>query len=142
MKVLLGALAVLLALCITLGIWARAESKQNDVLNEKVVEVTIERDQALGDLAKAGLSCASTDLNVGQYSSEAEGLDLKAQDINRSLDTSLQDLKLHQATTNETDDKLKDINVGANAVLSDSMWNTYCEVQPTDRDCTTRRIAH
>lgn len=142
MKALLGALAALLVLCIVLGVWARSESKQNAILVTQITNITLERDSALSDLKKFGTSCSTTDSVVGSYASEAEELDSKALDINRTLDASLLDIKQHQANTNETETKLKEINVGTNAVLSDSMWNTYCEVQPTDSDCTSRRIAH
>lgn len=142
MKALLGALAALLVLCIVLGVWARSESKQNAILVTQITNITLERDSALSDLKKFGTSCTTTDTVVGGYTTEVEGLDSKALDINRNLDASLLDLQQHQDGINETEDKLKAINVGTNAVLSDSMWNTYCEVQPTDSDCTSRRIAH
>lgn len=143
MKALLGALAVLVALCVGLGFVVAHEVKQNTSLTKANSDLSDKLTIADAEQKKLQASCFVTDKVVSDYTVKVEGLDATALNINTQLDKSLAEvLKQTQAKTDETDKTIKSVNYRTNAVLSDSMWNAYCSVQPTDSDCTSRQLTH
>lgn len=143
MKVLLGALAALLGLCISLGLVVAHEVKQVGVLRTENTDLIGKLAIAASEQEKLQKSCFVTDKTVSDYTIKVEGLDATALEINNQLDKTLADVvKQTQAKSDEHDETINGVNYRTNAVLSDSMWNAYCSVQPNDSDCTSRRLTH
>lgn len=143
MKWLLGALAALLVACTVLGVWVKVEVDHNTALTAQVLDLQDKAAIAADNLKKTQDSCSVTDKAVASYTAQVEGLDATAVVINNKLDSNLAKVvQTTQVKTNETSKASVGVDARTDAILSDSMWDTYCSVQPNDTDCTARQSTH
>jgi hypothetical protein len=140
MNFLVGLVAALLALCISLGVWLKSEVGQVSTLKDKVEQVQDKLVIATKDLESHKMSCAITEGSLYAYQSRVEEIDHKATIINEALDESLVVvLKQTQRQTDAKEQTIKSVESSTDVVLSNSMWNSYCTVRPSDSDCTSRQ---
>lgn len=137
-----GSFAVLLVVCVALGGLLAYQHQKTSVLQDKVTSLTEQVGKANEELGKSATSCASTDGVVAGNKATEDEYDVAQQTINANLDKGLVlSIKEAQVKQNDKSETVKSVNASTNSVLSDSMWQSYCTVQPDDSDCATRRAA-
>lgn len=133
-----GAFALLLIICVSLGGLLAYQHSKTNVLQDKVTELTLDLSKANEEIGQAVASCKATDVVVLGNQTTADAYDAAKIKIDTDLMAGIKDAQVKDDGKTEV---IKGINSNTNAILIDSMWQSYCTVQPDDTDCTARRPA-
>jgi hypothetical protein len=137
-----GSFAILLVLCVALAGLLAYQHQKTGVLQDKVTDLTEQVGKANEELGKNATSCATTDAVVADNKATEDEYDVAQKTINANLEKGLVlSIKEAQVKQNDKSETVKSVNASTDAVLADSMWQSYCTVQPDDTDCTARRAA-
>lgn len=120
------------------GLLAYQHSK-TDALQDKVTELTLDLSKVNEELGQSVASCKATDVAVLGNQSTSDAYDAAKIKIDTDLMAGIKDAQVKDDDKTEV---IKSINSNTNAILIDSMWQSYCTVQPDDIDCATRRAAN
>lgn len=133
-----GAFALLLIICVSLGGLLAYQHSKTNVLQDKVTELTLDLSKANEEIGQAVASCKATDVVVLGNQTTADAYDAAKIKIDTDLMAGIKDAQVKDDGKTEV---IKGINSNTNAILIDSMWQSYCTVQPDDTDCAARRPA-
>lgn len=131
-----GAFALLLIVCVSLGGLLAYQHSKTDALQDKVTELTLDLTKVNEELGQSVASCKATDGVVTSNQTTADEYDAAKLKIDTDLMAGIKDAQAKEDGNTKT---IKDINASTNAILLDSMWQSYCTVQPNDPDCASRR---
>jgi hypothetical protein len=133
-----GAFALLLIVCVSLGGLLAYQHSKTNALQDKVTELTLDLTKVNEELGQSVASCKATDGVVTSNQTTADEYDAAKLKIDTDLMAGIKDAQVKDEDNSQV---VKSINSSTNAILTNSMWQSYCTVQPDDSDCTSRRSA-
>lgn len=139
-----NALLVILTVIAVVAVGLLAHEKnRTETLQDKVTSLTKEVNTANSELARLKDSYTISDKIVSDLLDSNQSLDEIKEKLSSDLDKNLgQKILTFKAKQDEKEKVADKVADSADAILTSSMWDAYCSVQPDDTDCTSRLIAN